>query len=319
MTYSELFSAGDTFNWDGDSHSKHALKGTNGVDGINPFGGRAVNMIKDGAFNETKYGVDLGGRGNNSLFNLNELANDGADFSIRLHGVGPSIETAREIFGVQGKKTYVDVTDGAGHLAEGFKDLLDAAFDLGDYADAKDDKDSDGFAGRVLHNGDNFVFQIAAEGHHGDDGAAEIMTFSGDLAKDMMEHLVTVEDKFDEAKVNSDEFAFALDANYVESDKHANNTGVSIVVQGDYEGDQVLRVINWDTDTKDVKITSNKGEETPEFNLPGESHVFVRMGQDVDGTSYFLNGKSATSGSKEWDTSWELDYILADTSHDFFG
>lgn len=316
MTYSKIFSAGDTFNWDGNSRHKHALKGTNGVDGIDPFGGRAKNMIKDGAFNETKYGVDLGGRGNNSLFNLNELANDGADFSIRLHGVGPSIETAREIFGVQGKKTYVDVTDGAGELTGGFKKLLDAAFGQGSYAN---NQDSDGFTGRVLRDGDKFVVQIAAEAHHGYDCAAEIMTFSGYLAKDMMEHLVTVEDKFDEAKVNSDEFAFALDANYVESDKHANKTGASIIVQGDYEGDQVLRVINWDTDTKDVKITSNKGEETPEFNLPGESHVFVRMGQDVDGTSYFLNGRSATSGNKEYDTSWELDYILADTSHDFFG
>ncbi|MCJ8336735.1 MAG: hypothetical protein MJH10_21330, partial [Epibacterium sp.] len=196
-TYSEIFSAGDTFNWDGNSHSKHALKGTNGDDGIDPFGGRAKEKItEDGTYDEGKYGVDLGGRGNNSLFNLDKLAYDGKDFSIRLHGVGDSINTAREIFDVKGKKTYVDVTDGAGHLTKGFKDLLDAAFDLGDYADDKDDKDPDGFAGRVLQDGDNFVIQIAAEAWHQDDGAAEVMTFSGGLVEDMMEHLWTYSEIF---------------------------------------------------------------------------------------------------------------------------
>ena len=230
MTYTELFSRGDSFYWDGNSHKKHALKGTNSNNDpffdIDPFGGRAKNMItENGTFFETKYGVDLGGRGTNNLFNLDDLANDGADFSIRLHGAGPSMELARDIFNSPKGKLYIDVTDSNGALTEGFKELLDAAFDIGKYAAGNS------FAGRVLQNGDgDFVVQIAAEAHNGDDGAAEIMTFSGVLAEAMHEHVtsISVADEFDAAAAVGDDFAFALDANYVES--NSNKKGVSIIV-----------------------------------------------------------------------------------------
>ena len=225
------------------------------------------------------------------------------------------MELARDIFNSPKGKLYIDVTDSNGALTEGFKELLDAAFDIGKYAAGNS------FAGRVLQNGDgDFVVQIAAEAHNGDDGAAEIMTFSGVLAEAMHEHVtsISVADEFDAAAAVGDDFAFALDANYVES--NSNKKGVSIIVQGDYDGDQVLRVINWDSYAKDdVIITSNGGEETDAFDLPADSQVFVRMGDAQDGTSYFLEGKSATSGSEIYDQPWDLTAIAADTSFDFLG
>jgi predicted extracellular nuclease len=226
MRFYDVASAGRSFNCDGDSHGKHPLKGTNGEnDLIDPFGGRAKDMIKDGTFNDTKYGVDLGGRGNNSLFDLDEL-NEGADFSIRLHSNAAgsktaSLKTLHKIFHdlegdysdmtwsekrvwrkeqtQEGRETFdrfnigrdaaIKVTDVNGALTDEFKELLDAAFDLRDYADDEGAKDTDGFDGRVLTDGYDFVVQIAAEAYHGDDGAAEIMAFSGALANDMEQYV----------------------------------------------------------------------------------------------------------------------------------
>jgi len=93
------------------------------------------------------------------------------------------------------RDAQVDVTDENGALTETFKDLLDVAFQLNEFEGTQW-----GWNGRVLQkareNGEEgeIVVQLAAEAFHGGDGATEIMTFTGEVARKMALYIDTNSD-----------------------------------------------------------------------------------------------------------------------------
>jgi len=79
--WNTFFTTSYQFDWNGNT-KKHPLKG---AEGNGPFAGRVKQLVDEDGLIKTKYGVDLGGRGNNSVFDFEDHLEAANGFSFKFH------------------------------------------------------------------------------------------------------------------------------------------------------------------------------------------------------------------------------------------